>query len=68
MMCMKVIFGEVITKVRGARPPVNKELMLTDSTIDPMKPYVHCFCMVECYWRGYNPMAVELSVWMGVGF
>ena len=38
-----MMFGEVISAVSGAAPPIDMVLFLSDAVADPIKAHVHCF-------------------------
>ena len=57
---------KVICQISVTGPPVHFELFLSDPVLDPVKSHVHGFGAIFFICRLANPVAVELSTYIGV--
>jgi hypothetical protein len=42
VMLGRVMFGVIVSNILGARGPIDMELVLLDSVLNPIKPHIHC--------------------------
>ena len=64
VMLSRVVLGEVVTKVSAAGSPVEVELALFDSILEPVEPHVYGFgaSLLDCVREnamGYTVVSLE---------